>query len=335
VRTIAIALFALTGCIDEFSGSQLQIDFATKMPTQGSPYRAQRADELPPNIHFTLYAFDEQMDESGTTVGRLFEVQQFEIHRIVDIDSPCFIDVGEHVPIPGLHVSQFAAEILKKNGITDLANPGNATEAQQVEAATAVERQENIQLLMRTDESLSPPAGPKAITSVSKAAYGAVASNCTDTNGIPPPECVEPDANQRRLEMCQAVWKAEPGLFEGTDRVLTDPLNGTTFGMVDGSNPINLAPVGGSAFFVEESLEGFDGFAIYWQYDDADGDGMPDYPASVPADERRELGQLYLFGRPEPASRGVIHTHLTSLVNPLVTAELAIFANIDEDDVHF
>ncbi len=333
MRTIAIALFALTGCIDEFSGSQLQIDFKDTMPTQGSPYRAQRADELPSNIHFTLYAFDEQMDESGLTVGRLFEVTQFEIHRIVDLDSPCFIDVGEHVPIPGLHVSQFADEILKKNGITDLANPGSATEAQQIEAATAVQRQANILKLVATDDGEHP--GPKAITSVSAGDYGPVAANCTDTNGIPPPECVEPDANRRRLEQCQAAWNANEGFFEGTDRVLTAPLNGTTFGMVDGSNPINLAPVGGSAFFVDESLEGFDGFAIYWQYDDANGDGMPDWPATVPPDQRRDLGQLYLFGRPEPASRGVIHTRLTSLVNPLVTAELAIFANIDEDDVHF
>lgn len=329
MRTIAIALFTLAGCIDEYRGSELQIDFAPAMPVQASPYSAQRANELPNNIHFTLYAFDEMADTSGNIIGRLFEVQQFEIHRIVDLESPCFIDVGEHVPIEGLHVSKYAEEIMKLNGITDLANPGSATEQQQIDAATAVQRQMNVELM-------AGEGGPKVITSVSAGGYGAVATSCTDPNGIPPPECVEAEANERRLAKCQSEWANDRFYFEGTDRVLTAPLGGTTFGMVQGMNPVNLAPIGGSAFFVDESLDDFEGFAIYWQYDDINPrDGMPDYPASVPASERTQLGVLYMFGRPEPASRGVIHTHLVNAATPAITAELAIFANIDEDTVHF
>jgi hypothetical protein len=328
VRTIAIAVFTLAGCIDEFRGSEIQIDFAASVPVQASAYSAPLTGELPNNIHFTLYAFDEVTDDTGKSTSYLFEVQQFEIHRIVDLESPCFIDKGEHVPIPGLHVSMYAEEVMRLNGITDLANPGSATEAQQIDAATAVQRQRNV-------EAMAGEQGPKAITSASPGGYGAVAASCTDSNGIPPPECVEPDANQRRLERCQAEWDNDPAYFEGTDRVLTAPLNGTTFGMVIGINPVNFAPIGGSAWFVDEALEDMDGYALYWQYDDANRDGDPDYPPTVPQSERTELGELYMFGRAEPATRGVIHARLKSPNMPAISAELAVFANIHEDSVHF
>ncbi|HEY5937340.1 MAG TPA: hypothetical protein VIU61_21980, partial [Kofleriaceae bacterium] len=82
-------------------------------------------------------------------------------------------------------------------------------------------------------------------------------------------------------------------------------------------------------------LEDFDGYAIYWQFDDANNDGMPDYPASVPVSERTALGQLFLFGRPRSVTRGVIHVSLVNFSTPAITAELAVFADVDEDTVHF
>lgn len=329
MRTLAIALFALAGCIDEYRGSELQIDLSAATPVQASPYRAAAADELPTNIHFTLYAFDEMPNMDGTTVGRLFALQQFEIHRVVDLDSPCYIDVGEHVPFPGLHVSQYAQQMMEKTGISDLANPPpGASEEDKIDAATAVQRQRNVALM-------AGESGPKAVTSVSAGGYGPVATDCNDASAIPPPTCVDAASNQRRLEKCTAEWRKDPALFEGTDRVLTAPLNGTTYGMVAGMNPVNFAPIGGAAFFVDESLADFDGYAVYWQYDDANGDGMPDYPSSVPASERNQLGKLYLFGRPEKPTRGVIHVDMKNPEEPAITAELAIFADIHQDTVHF
>jgi hypothetical protein len=328
VRKLAIALFALAGCIDEFSGSELQIDFSPDTPVQASAYRAALPGELPNNIHFTLYAFDEVAGDGGMTTGYVFAIQSFEIHRVVDVDSPCFIDVGEHVPIEGLHVSQYANEIMKKYGFTDVTMPpAGATEQQKVEVATALVRQNNVQLM-------AGAMGPKAIGSASSGSYPAVAADCNDTNGIPPPDCVDAAANQRRLEKCQAAWNDDPALFEGTDRVLTSPLNGTTYGMVVGMNPVNLGYIGGSAFFVDESLADFDGYAIYWQYDDANGDGDPDYPAGFPDADKTDLGTLYLYGRAETPTRGVLHVHMTSPVSA-VTAEIAIFPDIDHDTVHF
>ena len=323
----AIALLTLAGCIDEFRGSNVQIDFAQNMPVQASPYRAASPEEFPANIHFTLYAFT-TTGTDNMVVGHLFEIQKFEIQRIIDLLSPCYIDVGERVPFPGLHVSEYAARIAQSTGIDDIANPpAGATEEQKIDAATAIQRQSNVELL-------AGEGGPKVVTSASTNVYANVAADCTDTSGIPPPQCTGDAENALRLQKCQAAWGADGDYYEGTDRVLTDPLNGVTYGFVVGMNPVNLAPVGGAQFFVNENLEDFEAFAIYWQYDDANGDGQPDYPPTVPMDERTALGELYLYGTPEAPTRGVIHVHLTSLVSP-VTAELAIFANIDEDEVHF
>lgn len=313
MRTVALALLALAGCIDEFRGSNVQVDFAPAMPVQASAYAAGPGDgELPNDIHFTLYAFDEGVDAGGDPVGRLFELQKFEIHRLVDLESPCFIDVGDHVPFEGLHVSEFANKVAEANGIDDITMPPpGATEDQLTDVATAMQRQLNV-------SAMGGEGGPKAVTSVSASAYGAVGATCDDPSGFPPPECTDSASNARRLEMCQAAWDSDPRLFEGTDRVLTAPLNGTTHGMVTGMNPVNLAPIGGAQFFVDESLEDFTGFAIYWKQDAA-----------------TDLGELLLYGEPEAPTRGVIRVRMRSLIDPAITADMAIFSDIDDDEVHF
>jgi hypothetical protein len=329
VRTTAIALLLLGGCIDEFHGSNVQLDMSPATPVQSSVGIAPNNGQLPDNIHYTLYAF-EQDSEGGTPTGRLFEVQTFEIHRIVDLASPCFIDVGEPplVPFPGLHVSQYAAMVMAKNGFTDPTPPPGASEDQKIDVATAIQRQRNVDLYNGAD-------GMKVISGASDGGYPEVATDCTDTTKIPPPMCTDDASNARRLAMCTDKWSHDEEYFEGTDRVLTVPLNGKTHGMVDGMNPVNLAPVGGAQFFVDEALDGFQGFAIYWQYDDANHDGMPDYPPTLPMDERTQLGTQLLFGKPSAPTRGVIHVHMQNLATPSITAELAIFANLDEDEVHF
>jgi hypothetical protein len=306
----------------------VQFDFSPEMPVQASVGAAPLVGELPANIHFRLYAFQED-----ATAGRLFEIQRFEIHRIVDLSSPCFIDVGDHVPHPGLHVSQYAKVIQQDTGVIDLANPpAGATEAQKIDAATAVQRQTNV-------AALSSDMGIKVVSSASVGTYPAVGADCNDTSGIPPATCTDNASNQRRLAACQAAWQATdpklpgPTYFEGTDRVLTQPLNGTTNGFVDGTNPVNFAPVGGAQFYVDEILENFNGFAVYWQFDDADNNQQPDYPAGFP--DQNPIGQQLLFGRPTAPTRGVIHVHMTSTSIPLLTAELAIFANLAADNVQF
>jgi hypothetical protein len=311
VRVIATSLLALfAGCVNGFQGSNIELDFSPGMPVLATPGATPGMGELPSNTHFTLYAFQVSPD---MTAGSLFAITTFEIHRIVDVSSPCFIDVGDHVPHPGLHVSQYAAVIAQDVGIPDITNPPpTASDADKQAAATALQREANIQLLVG-------PMGIRAVTSASTSTYPAVATNCTDTSGIPPPTCTDAASNARRLAACQAAWAADPSHYEGTDRVLTSPLNGVDHGMVDGENPINLSPVGGAGFYVDSNLVGFDGYAIY----------------TAPADQTTPGGDLLLFGTPTTPTRGVTHVDLASPATGLLTAEMAIFSNLGDDNVQF
>lgn len=296
---------ALAGCIDGFHGSNVQFDFSPATPSQASVGMMPGADELPDNIHFTFYAI-----ENTSTSSSMFAVQRFEIHKIVDLNSPCYIDVGPHVPFPGLHVSQYANMVQMQTGIPDLSNPpASATEAQKEEAATAVTRMQYI-------AALGGDMGIKVVSSASLATYPDVAIDCVSP-GIPPPQCVTDQENKTRLSMCQAFWKANPDYFEGTDRVLTQPLNGTTHGFVDGMNPVSFSPVGGAQFFVNVDLGGITDYALYYQTDD-----------------QSDPGTLYLYGTATDPTRGVVHVHMTSPTST-VHADVAIFINLDQDETNF
>ncbi|HEU4735165.1 MAG TPA: hypothetical protein VFT22_45045 [Kofleriaceae bacterium] len=284
----------------------MQVDLSPATPVQAPVMGMGGPTDLPAGSHFALYGI-----QQGADGDQLFELERFEIHRIVDPTSPCFIDVGD--PHPGLHVTQYANKIAEDTGITDIANPPpNATEQDKILVATARQRMNNV-------AALAGPMGIKAVTSASKATYGPVAADCNGAaDQIPPAMCTDDASNRRRLELCQAAWKANPTLFEGTDRVLTAPLAGETHGLVLGVNPINMAPVGGAQFFIDEALENIDAYAIYTQTDDLDTPGT----------------QLF-FGRPTMPTRGVLHVHLVSPLNSLLTAEMAIFTDLGQDDVHF
>jgi hypothetical protein len=318
VRLITVvALVVAAGCVNTLEGSDVQFDFSVAMPvlaTAGGTPTA--ADQIPSNNHFVLYAF--QNDESAG-IGRLFEVQRFEIHRVVDLRSPCFIDTDDgHHPYPGIHVSQYAARFMEDYGFTDVANPPpGATERQKIDVATAIDREMNV-------GAMSSDLGLKAVTSVSaKEPYMdvGVASDCSgaEADKIPPPMCMDNDSNKRRLAVCSQIWKDNPDYYEGTDRVLVTPLDGTTYGFVDGTNPISLGPTGGVEFFVDEVLTKFDGYVIYLQQDDQVGPG----------------GTILLYGTPTHPTRGVTHVHMTSTLSPLLFADMAIFADLANDGTHF
>lgn len=309
MRTLIYSCALLVGCVDGFRGSNVQIDLSPGTPAQASPGQPPGMGELPSDIHFRLSAIEHLEDRDA-----LIEVQRFEIHKVVDLASPCFIDVGEQVRFPGIHVSEFLNAVLEDVGIPDPTDPpAEATEAQRIDAATAVQRMQNI-------ARLGGNTGVKVVTSASPSTYPAVDADCTGS-GLPPPACRDADSNARRLQICQAAWAADPDLFEGTDRVLTAPLSGTTFGFVDGLNPITPTPIGGAQWFVPVALADVDEYAITFHADGADA---------------TDPGTLFLVGEPFDGPRGVRHVHMESPAFPgLVTAELAVFANLGEDEVHF
>jgi hypothetical protein len=208
----------------------------------------------------------------------------------------------------------FDKRIEMDTGITDPANPpATASERDKELVATAAQR-------MTTLGKLVGPGGLVAVTSASPTAYPQVAADCNGpTNQIPPPMCMDDASNQRRLSLCQQAWQADPLLWEGTDRVLTAPLSGSTYGeLLDPMTPITGAPVGGAQIFVDNALVDAGAYAIYFQADGVDGPGT----------------QLY-FGRPTMPTRGVKHVHMVSPINPALTAELAVFSDLGQDDVHF
>ncbi len=304
----------LLACNDAFDGANVQFDFSPAMPVQASAVATTLAvGEIPAASHFTFYAI--QIDDEAQTT-RLYAVQQFEIHHIVDLLSPCYIDVGPHVPHPGLQVSQYALVIGRDTGIPDVTNPPpGATQTDEIEAATADQREADIALL-------AGPSGLHAVTSASTAVYPPTAATCADAAAdasmIPPPTCTDDASNAQRLALCQAAWAADPNLWEGTDRILTSPLAGTTAGFVDGLNPITLSPVGGAQFYVNTVLRDADAFAVYVEADGSDG-----------------TGEQLLYGTPEMLTRGVLHVHMTNPESSALTADVAIFADLDSNDSQF
>jgi hypothetical protein len=276
------------------------------MPAQAGIGQMPQANQLPTNTRFTIYGI--QTTETGDA---LFALNSFEVHSMVDAGSPCFIDKGQTATFPGLHSSMYSAKIAEVTGITDYRNPpSTATEEQKIDAATAEQRKRNIESLAN---------GLKAVTSASDIGYPSVAAACPGSDSqLPPINCIDEQSNANRLKLCEATWKANPDLWEGTDRVLTAPLNGTTYGMVDGVNPINLAPIGGASFNIDEAISGMDAYAIYYR-----------------SDTGLDPGNLLLYGTPTRPTRGVDRVHMTSIVRPTLTAELAIFADLGQDDEHF
>lgn len=290
----------------------MQIDMNPFTPNQASDNRAPvMGAELPGPTHFTLWRVDEEIAGQPPMFTML---QQFEVHRVADIGSPCFIDVGDNVPFPGVHVTQFGARMAMATGIPDVTNPpAGASEQDRIDAATAVQRMQNVMALATN------PAGVKVITTASATSYPIPDPDCNGT-GLPPPACLDDASNARRLQICTDIWAQDPLKFEGTDRILTAPLNGTTFGFVNGLNPINMAPVGGAQFFPTDTLY----------------DPQPDaYAVTIDADGTTTPGTVFLYGLPRKVTRGVTHVRMGSPINPMAAAVLAVFAHIDDDEVDF
>lgn len=341
---LVCALLA-SACVDEFDGANIQIDFGPFMPPQARTGVGTPGLIFPASSHYRLYGIRATKDGNGTTVSEDYtEIQRFEIHRIVEGTSPCYLDPAE-TRYPGIHVTRFEARLKEDTGITDITapRPPGATEQDEIDVATAIQRTRNVTLLGRGPNPMAmpraDPGGLKAVTSVSTALYPTAGTVCIENGGdpslVPPPECSGNDSNRVRLQLCQAFWSQNPDYYEGTDRVLTEPLAGQYFGIVIGQSPINGAFLGGTQFFVEDPTVGYDGFAIFQQYDDLNGDGTPDPPMGFPA-PATQYGNPVVSGAPRSQTRGVTRAVLLGTGNPeAVFAELAIFPDLGGDDVHF
>src|SRR5262249_52268188 len=74
-----LAIVGTAGCVDDFRGSNIELDLSPGTPVQAHVGGTAVPGELPLASHLTIFAI--QQDASA---DRLFEVARFEIHRIVD-----------------------------------------------------------------------------------------------------------------------------------------------------------------------------------------------------------------------------------------------------------
>lgn len=333
------ALLGASACVTPFSGSDVQIDFTHQVCSQTScpswvPVIGNAApgpEQPPANTYYILYAVTTKTDDTGNVVANyLFDVQHFEIRNLIDISSPCFIDL-EDAPFPGLHVTEFANKVMEQTGISDPMNPpASATAGQITDVLDALRRVSFLQPLQ---------GGVQAVVDVSEVNYGPSETRCieddasTDTSKFPPPKCTGDRSNANRLALCRAFWKDNPSFYEGSDTVFAVPLNGFVRGFVEGSNPKNGGFIGGTDFSNPTVLEA-DSYFVAYQFKDLDHDGMPDFPTGTPDDDKKD-GHLMLTGRPVHAARGVINALLVDPADGSYTAQMAIFPDLADDGTHF
>jgi hypothetical protein len=323
LATSIVVGVAVAGCVDGFTGSNVQIDFSARVGELGP-------QDPPADTYYTLYAVDQIVDAAtgAVTAEHLFEVQRFAIVRAVDLDSPCAIDV-EDSPYPGVHVRGFPLKEREVTGVVDPLVQGQDERAVQ-RVLTADQRLANAGMLQAV----------KAVASTSIAVYPGVAATCVEDDPgvdaalVPPYTCIGTSSNERRLALCRAVWSVDPLLYAGNDKALTVPHSGELYGFVQGQNPVNGAPLGGSQLFVDEVLD-FDAYTINWQFNDRDGDGMPDYPATIDPEFRSPTGFPYVSGFPAEATRGVTNVSMVNRLDPSISAQMAIFADLGDDPVNF
>jgi len=343
-------------CVDPFAGSSINVTLDPGVQAPATAPGPTTGGQPPASTYYAFYAVKHRRDADGHIVGSdMFEVQRFEIRPLITVSSPCLIELEED-RYPGLHVTQVLARLEQDTGITDPDNPPSGTpEGDIVDVLTARERMKVLPLLqggVKAVVGFSDNLGPGANPEFPVAATCADATN--DPGSIPPPDCIDDDANRQRLAVCRAYWEADiarsrqeseahyptysEGNYEGSDKVYTLPVNGRWHGAVTGSNPKNAGFLGGAQWFAPVPLDPYsvDELTLRWQYKDMDGDGEPDYPAGTLDADKSATGYLYMQGQPSyDYTRGTINVPLAHPAFSAITGEATIFPSLDEDNVHF
>lgn len=349
-----LGVLCLPGCVEPLRGSNVQINFEEDVPAVADRGAMPMPGQAPADTFFTLYAADFKYvdadadgrpdeDANGEPLieeAYLFEVQRFEIRKLIDTSSPCFIDLpggagieGQTV-FPGIHITQHAAKTREVQEVTNPLDPGVPYE----KAVIVLTADRRVSLLSRLENELKVVSSSDATVEPGQPDFQypatAPAGMCPPpgANDIPHPTCTDDESNAVRLRRCQELWaEAGPNFYEGSDKVFTLPLNGNFYGLVEGINPINSGFVGGAGFYVDENLLGYDAYLINYQWKDFNGDGMPDAPAMMAS----EIGQPYMFARSEHFSRGVTNGTFRHPIDTRVKAELAVFPDLGDDSVQF
>ncbi len=340
---LGAAALAASGCVDPFRGSNIQVAFGSGVPVAAAEGTTPAPGTPPANTFLAFYAVELvfERDEDGNVVSddngepvvidsHTFHINDFEIRPLINMASPCFIEV-DNTDLPGLHVTQFANRVRQDTGVEDPLNPSSDDAAEDINAVLDADR--------RMDILPQLQGAVKAVTSKSDFRYPETADECVEDGGdparIPPSTCIGDESNRLRLELCEQIWRDNPELYEGNDKVFTIPLAGEFFGTVEGANPINGGFIGGAGLFVDEVLSELDSLLITFQFKDLNGDGEPDYPPGTEDRDKSDIGFLFMQGLPVKRARGVLNVPLSHPTVGTIVGEAVIVPDLGGDDVNF
>lgn len=305
VHLIPVTALALTSaCVESFSGSWMEFELGVgvHVPEGDFPGNGQP----PSGTHYEFWV---------VTGNNAFKMAEFQVVPVIDPAFPCFIE-DEETRYPGLHSTMILDRV---KADSNLANPSTAELGRLADAQVREENQGKVE------------AGLKAVvvydSGVDPATLTALAAS------VPAKEMIDDAANAQRRKICQDFYGAHPNFYVGNDRVYSLPLNGVFLGLVKGTNPINAAPVGGAGMASPVSLASFDELWVNWQFNDLNDPRIENFMGRGYG--KSATGYHYLRGRPQKRTRDIINVPLTNAQFPSITAEVAIYPAIQDDDVHF
>jgi len=302
LASTALAACLAAGCVESFEGSWVEF---TLGPNTHVPGDTNLGNGKPPSgTHFEMWV---------VTAGRGFKMAEFSIVPELDPAFPCFIEEDDS-KFPGLHTMQWVEKNLESVGGT----PEGEGELGII--ADANERERRIPLIFNQ---------LKAVTSYDVTATPAVLTALSDeVAAMAPITDISDAASAKRRTICKKFFADHPNFYVGNDKVFALPLNGKFFGLVDGTDPRNAAPVGGSGFTVPVTAKEFDTLAINWQFNDPQDPRIQQF-GPAPA------GYHYMSGTPQYRTRRTINVPMRNQQFPEINGEVAMFPGIHEDDVQF
>jgi hypothetical protein len=317
-RLVPLAAFALSAsaCVSNYDGSWLEFVLGQGVQVPQGEFLG---DGQPPrNTHYEMWVV------SGNTAFHL-DGGDFQVVPVIDTKFPCFME-DDDARYPGLQSSQVYNRLLQDLVPDPQQTPSQAVLDILADGKARIDNQGKIEPVLKSVVLYDPTVTPDVLSALAA--------------DVPAVDAIDDASNAMRRTKCKAFYKAHPNFYVGNDKVFSLPQNGFWYGMVAGSDPRNAAPVGGAGLSVALTFKQFDEFWINWQFNDPNDPlincaNPGDCPAGHVGYGPAPTGYHYLAGKPQDRTRGVINVPMTNREFGTISAEMAIFPGIQNDDVHF
>lgn len=344
LMTVVPFLLAATACVEPNDGSKIELllESTVHVPLEpGAPPVG--FGQPPPGTHYEMWVARDGLAE---------KVFDFILTPIVHPEHPCMIE-DEFAVVPysgekvaGLHVTQWGNKLLDIYQKPDSLGGTNITDD---EAGALYDAQVRLVNLGKLEEAVTAVVShDPTLTEADEQAF------IDDVTTNAPIDDISPEKAAIRQRMCREFFAEHPDYYVGADRLITLPLNGLFYGVVNGTDPRNLGRIGGASLTVDavfpDPAEAEWALQINWQFNE-DTSGFPgstrdlacDYGAQgTPGETPEEPGHCwsptgfhYMAGTPIVRTRGVINVPLANTLWPAIAGEAAIYSGLNRDDVHF